>query len=55
MGLLRAGLTKSGRRCSTTHDVIRLQQILFLKSFGVPLDEIKSKLLISNAHFRAAE
>jgi DNA-binding transcriptional MerR regulator len=42
MGLLRARLTESGRRCSTTHDVIRPQQILFLKSFWVPLNKIKA-------------
>jgi DNA-binding transcriptional MerR regulator len=42
MGLLRAGLTKSGRRCSTTHDVIGYSRSSFLKSFWVPLNKIKA-------------
>lgn len=44
-GLLKATLSESGRRMYNRDDVIRLQQILFLKSFGFPLEEIGKKLL----------
>lgn len=37
--------TEGGRRMYGRADVIRLQQILFLKSMGFPLEEIRDKLL----------
>lgn len=46
-GLLKSRLSPGGRRIYTRDDVIRLQQILFLKSFGFPLEEIKDKILHS--------
>ncbi|QNK42111.1 MerR family transcriptional regulator [Caproicibacter fermentans] len=44
-GLLKAMLSEGGRRMYTRDDVIKLQQILFLKSFGFSLEEIERKLL----------
>lgn len=44
-GLLHASLTEGGRRIYTREDLFRLQQILFLKSLGFPLDEIGNKIL----------
>lgn len=38
--------TEGGRRLYEREDIIKLQQILFLKSFGFSLDEIKEKLLV---------
>lgn len=37
--------TEGGRRLYERQDIIRLQQILFLKSFGFSLDEIRDRLL----------
>ena len=48
-GLLHASLTEGGRRMYTHEDLLRLQQILFLKSLGFPLGEIGSKLLNENS------
>lgn len=40
-----------GRRLYGSRDILKLQQILFLKSFGFSLDEIREKLLnIQNAN-----
>ncbi len=44
-GLLRASYTEGGRRMYGKADVIRLQQILFLKSLGFPLEQIGGYLL----------
>lgn len=44
-GLLRPSVTEGGRRRYTHENVLRLEQILFLKSFGFLLEEIKDKLL----------
>lgn len=43
--LLRAEISEGGRRMYTREDVLKLQQILFLKSLGFPLDEIREKIL----------
>jgi DNA-binding transcriptional MerR regulator len=43
-GLLKATFSDSGRRMYTRDDIFRLQQILFLKSFGFSLEEIKDKI-----------
>ena len=43
-GLLKATLSESGRRMYTHDDIFRLQQILFLKSFGFSLEEIKNRI-----------
>ena len=40
VGLLRAATSVGGRRLYTPRDVAKLQQILFLKSFGLSLQEI---------------
>ncbi|HEY5562876.1 MAG TPA: MerR family transcriptional regulator [Clostridiaceae bacterium] len=37
--------SEGGRRLYSRHDIIRLQQILFLKSLGFSLDGIRDKLL----------
>lgn len=37
--------TEGGRRLYGREDIIRLQQILFLKSFGFSLDEIRDRVL----------
>ncbi len=44
-GLLKSTFSEGGRRMYTCEDILRLQQVLFLKSFGFPLKEIKSKIL----------
>ena len=44
-GLLTASFNKGGRRMYSRDDLIKLQQILFLKSFGFSLEEIAGKLL----------
>ena len=44
-GLLKSTLSEGGRRMYTRDDILKLQQIMFLKSFGFPLDEIKNKIL----------
>lgn len=48
-GLLKSELSESGRRLYTRNDVIKLQQILFLKSFGFSLEEIERKILPSKS------
>ncbi len=44
-GLLRASFTQAGRRFYTRDDLLRLQQILFYKALGFPLEEIGGRLL----------
>lgn len=44
-GLLKATVSEGGRRMYTRGDILKLQQILFLKSFGFSLEEINDKLL----------
>ena len=44
-GLLNPSVTEGGRRRYTHENVLRLEQILFLKSFGFSLEEIKEKIL----------
>lgn len=46
-GLLKASLSEGGRRTYTREDVLRLQQILFLKTFGFSLEEIQKNVLKS--------
>lgn len=43
--LLKPILSEGGRRRYTRENVLRLGQILFLKSFGFSLEEIKDKIL----------
>jgi len=40
IGLLRASTSEGGRRTYAPGDIAKLQQILFLKSFGLSLEEI---------------
>ncbi|MDC7124645.1 MAG: MerR family transcriptional regulator, partial [Spirochaetales bacterium] len=44
-GLLKADFGANGHRVYKKNDVLRLQQILFLKSFGFSLTEIRDRLL----------
>ena len=44
LGLLRPSRTPAGHRIYTTRDVDRLQQVVALKSIGVPLKRIRSLL-----------
>lgn len=44
MNLLNSEFTEGGRRIYTRDDVLKLQQILFLKSFGFSLKEIGNKM-----------
>ncbi len=44
-GLLKSTLSEGGRRMYTLGDIFKLQQILFFKSFGFSLEEIKEKIL----------
>ncbi len=44
MNLLNSDFTEGGRRTYTSDDILRLQQILFLKSFGFSLKEIGDKM-----------
>lgn len=44
-GLLKSQSTEGGRRMYTRGDIVRLQQILFFKSFGFSLEEIEEQLL----------
>jgi MerR family transcriptional regulator, thiopeptide resistance regulator len=44
-GLLPASFNRSGRREYSGEDLIKLQQILFLKSLGFPLKKINGNLL----------
>lgn len=46
--LLKPIITEGGRRKYTREDVLRLEQILFLKSLGFSLDEINEKILDLN-------
>lgn len=46
--LLKPVVTEGGRRKYTSDDVLRLEQILFLKSLGFSLDEIDKKILKYN-------
>lgn len=48
-GLLKAKYSPSGRRIYSNDDVLRLQQIMFLKSFGFPLAEIKQNIQRQNS------
>lgn len=43
--LLKPIVTEGGRRKYTREDILHLEQILFLKSFGFSLEEIKDKIL----------
>lgn len=43
--LLKPSVTEGGRRRYTRDNLLRLEQILFLKSIGFPLEEIKDKIL----------
>ncbi len=43
--ILKPFITESGRRKYTREHLMRLEQILFLKSFGFSLEEIKDKIL----------
>ncbi len=45
-GLLIPEYSEGGRRMYNRRDVIRLQQILYLKSFGFSLEEIRDRLLL---------
>lgn len=51
-GLLKSTLSEGGRRMYTREDILKLQQILFLKSFGFSLEDIQDKFLKtkSSAH-----
>lgn len=55
IGLLRPLFTEGGRRIYTRDDILNLQQILFLKSLGFSLDEIKNKILKSGCSDELAE
>ena len=54
-GLLHASLTEGGRRVYSREDLLVLQQILFLKSLGFPLNEIGKKILPENSNSNLAE
>lgn len=43
--LIPSEYSEGGRRMYGRHDIIRLHQILFLKSFGFSLEEIRDRLL----------
>ena len=45
IGLLKPGYSEGGRRMYRRDDILKLQQILFLKSLGFSLDEIGEKIL----------
>ena len=45
IGLLKPGYSEGGRRIYQRGDILKLQQILFLKSLGFSLDEIGEKML----------
>ncbi len=49
IGLLEAGFSEGGRRRYTRDDALRLQQILALRSFGLPLKQIKGRMLTDAA------
>ena len=46
--LLKPIITEGGRRKYTRQDIVRLEQILFLKSLGFSLEEINQKILDLN-------
>lgn len=48
-GLLKSTFSEGGRRMYTRNDILKLQQIVFLKSFGFSLEEIKDKILKSTS------
>jgi len=48
-GLLKSTFSEGGRRLYTRDDILKLQQILFFKSFGFSLDEINQKILNKEA------
>lgn len=48
-GLLKSTFSEGGRRLYKRNDILKLQQILFLKSFGFSLEEIKDKILKSTS------
>lgn len=54
-GLLHASLTEGGRRVYSREDLLVLQQILFLKSLGFPLNEIGRKILPKNSNSNLEE
>lgn len=45
MGLLKSTQSEGGRRIYTRDDILKLQQILFYKSFGFPLERISANML----------
>ena len=45
IGLLKPGYSEGGRRIYRRGDILKLQQILFLKSLGFSLEEISEKIL----------
>ncbi len=54
-GLLKSTSSEGGRRIYTHDDILKLQQILFLKSFGFSLQEIKNILLNNEASLNLAQ
>lgn len=54
-GLLHASLTAGGRRVYSRDDLLALQQILFLKSLGFPLNEIGGKILSESSNSNLEE
>lgn len=54
-GLLHASLTEGGRRVYSRDDLLVLQQILFLKSLGFPLNEIGGEILSENSNSNFGE
>ncbi len=48
-GLLIPEYSEGGRRMYNRRDVMRLQQILYLKSFGFSLEEIRDRLLLAES------
>jgi DNA-binding transcriptional MerR regulator len=50
IGLLpTSGRTESGRRYYTKNDILKLEQIVFYKSLGISLNDIKRKIIDSSA------
>ncbi|MBP1619230.1 MAG: transcriptional regulator, MerR family [Bacteroidetes bacterium] len=47
-GLLQASFTEGGRRVYSRNDLFNLQQILFLKSLGFSLEQIKGQVTSEN-------
>lgn len=44
-GLLQASFTEGGRRVYSRNNLFNLQQILFLKTLGFSLDQIKGQIM----------